>query len=225
MGNSINTGLLAAFRVFNGLAPRTAPRSINVIIDFSVANPQPIDLVVAQDAERLEWVQTIFIDNSTNSSAMTVLSINANQKIICPPFAQGYFPILVPNDPKFIFSTTGTPQIPVAFLSMCMPCMVWNSINVLGTQGYDGSTTITTGGTAQNLFAGATPTNGFAIYNPDAANDLWVSDSTTAAINGVGSIRVAANGGGYETPPDYKPIGPISIVAASTGAKITARRW
>ena len=91
--------------------------------------------------------------------------------------------------------------------------------------GYDGSTTIITGGTAQNLFGGKTPSNGFAIYNPDAVNDLWVSDSTTAAVNGVGSVRVIANGGGYETPPTYRPVGPVSIISASTGAKITARGW
>ncbi len=89
----------------------------------------------------------------------------------------------------------------------------------------DGSATITTGGTAQNLFGGATPTNGFAIYNPDPVNDLWISDTTTAAANGLGSIRVVANGGGYETPPGCKPIGAVSVIGAVTAQKITARRW
>lgn len=223
--SSINSAMLAAYRVFNGLAPRKGPRSIAVTLDFSVVNPLTLDLVVAQDMDRLEWVQTIFIDNSTNSSAFTAQSINSNQNITCPPFAQGYFPILVPGDPKFIFSTTGTPKIPVAFLSMAMSCMVWNAINVLGTQGFDGSTTITTGGTAQYLFGGATPINGFEITNPDAVNDLWFSDSTIAAVNGVGSTRVVANGGSYDTPPDYKPVGAVSIISATSGAKITAKRW
>jgi hypothetical protein len=94
-----------------------------------------------------------------------------------------------------------------------------------GSTGSDGSTTVTTGGTAQNLFGGVTPTNGFSVYNPDAVNDLWLSDSTTAAANGQGSIRIVANGGGYETPPGYKPFAAVSIVGAVTGQKITARRW
>jgi hypothetical protein len=89
----------------------------------------------------------------------------------------------------------------------------------------DGSTAITTGGTAQALFNGTIPANGFAIYNPDSSNDLWVSDSTTAAANGQGSIRVVANGGGYETPQNYRPLGAVSIIGAVTGQKITARRW
>lgn len=96
---------------------------------------------------------------------------------------------------------------------------------MIGWPGASGDTTITLGGTAQNLFNGVTPTNGFAVYNPDATEDLWISDSTTAAPNGQGSIRVVANGGGYETPNGYRPIGPVSIVGATTGHKITARMW
>jgi hypothetical protein len=89
----------------------------------------------------------------------------------------------------------------------------------------DGSTTITTGGTAQNLFGGASPANGYAICNPDTVNDLWVSDSTTAVANGAGCFRVAANGGYYATEPNQKPLGAVSIVGSTTGQKITARRW
>ena len=89
----------------------------------------------------------------------------------------------------------------------------------------DGSTTITAGGTAQTLFSSIVPVNGFAIYNPDPVNDLWVSDSTTALANGTGSVRVPANGGWYETPKGYSSVGAVSIVGAVTGQKITARRW
>ena len=98
-------------------------------------------------------------------------------------------------------------------------------VSLVGAVASSGDTSIATGGTAQTLFAGVIPTNGFAIYNPDISNDLWISDSTTAAANGQGSIRVVANGGGYETPPGYKPFGPVSIVGAVTAQKITARKW
>ena len=91
--------------------------------------------------------------------------------------------------------------------------------------GYDSSTTITAGGTSQNLFDGATPANGFAVYNPDATNDLWISDTVTAVANGTGCIKVVANGGGYETPLGYKPMGAVRIVGAVTGQKFTAKRW
>jgi hypothetical protein len=96
---------------------------------------------------------------------------------------------------------------------------------LLGQTGADGSTSISTGGTAQNLFSGTTPTNGFEVCNPDPSEDLWISDSTTAALNGQGSYRVAPAGGTYTTPAGYKPIGAVSAIATTTGHKITARRW
>lgn len=89
----------------------------------------------------------------------------------------------------------------------------------------DGSTTITTGGTAQNAFAAAAVVNGYEIVNPDATEDMWVSDTTTAVANGTGCIRVAANGGAYSSPPGMKPSAAVSVVAATTGHKFTARRW
>lgn len=96
---------------------------------------------------------------------------------------------------------------------------------VSGYAGSAGDASIATGGTAQTLFGGATPVNGWAIDNPNVSDDLWCSDSTTAAINGQGSYRIAANGGGHETPQLYKPVGPLSCVGPVTGDKITARRW
>jgi hypothetical protein len=89
----------------------------------------------------------------------------------------------------------------------------------------DCSTTITTGGTAQILCGGVVPKTGFKITNPDPAQDLWASDVGTAMANGMGSTRIAANGGYWALEPGEKPLGAISIVGAVTGQKITAKRW
>ncbi len=86
------------------------------------------------------------------------------------------------------------------------------------------STTITTGGTAQTISGGA-PTNGFEICNPDAVEEAWVSDLTTAAANGTGSYRVPPNGGCYLPPSGARPAGSISVIAATTGHKLTIRTW
>ncbi len=98
-------------------------------------------------------------------------------------------------------------------------------VSPVSATGVDGSTTITTGGTAQALFSGATPVHGYEVCNPDPSNDLWISDTTTAAANGQGSIRVALNGGCYTTPVGFAPPQAVSIVGPATGQKITARKW
>jgi hypothetical protein len=99
------------------------------------------------------------------------------------------------------------------------------AITIPGDPASDGSGTITLGGTAQTLFGAVVPTNGFGVYNPDPAEDLWISLFSTAAIGASGSVRLAANGGWYETPPNMKPSNTVSIIAATTGHKFTADKW
>ncbi len=88
----------------------------------------------------------------------------------------------------------------------------------------DGSAAIALGGTAQSLFAGTVPANGYSVSNPDAAEELWISDTTVAVANNTGSILVPP-GYEYTSPAGRKPIGAVSVVAATTGHKITASRW
>ena len=100
-----------------------------------------------------------------------------------------------------------------------------NALTVtIGKAATAGDVAVTAGGTAQTLFSGATPPNGWKVANPDPAEDLWVSDSTTAAPNGQGSYRVPA-GAIITTEPGERPVGPVSVYGASTGHIITARSW
>lgn len=90
----------------------------------------------------------------------------------------------------------------------------------------DGSGTIPAAGGAVLLFGGITPVVGYEICNVDDVQDLWISDTTTAAANGVGSIRISPGGGTYTTPRDYRPLGPVSAFSTKAGGhKVTARAW
>ena len=49
----------------------------------------------------------------------------------------------------------------------------------------DGSGTIAVGGVSQDLFAtlpGKVPVNGFEVINPDPTEDMWITDSASAAL-------------------------------------------
>lgn len=96
-------------------------------------------------------------------------------------------------------------------------------INVAGAAASDGSGAVSAGGSAQTLFGGIVPANGFLVQNNSSAV-LWVSDVGAAAAGG-GSIQVAANGGVFTTPPGYKPSGAVSLFGATTGQAFAARRW
>jgi hypothetical protein len=96
-------------------------------------------------------------------------------------------------------------------------------INTAATVASDGSGTLATGGSAQALFGGIVPANGFVVQNNSVAA-LWISDVGTASAGGA-SIQLAANGGIFATPSGYKPAGAVSLFGATTGQAFAARRW
>lgn len=223
----------AVFAVGNGMAPVKGCRTLPQKLTFPSDGIINFDLTLTQLNDALEFVQSFYYDNSANTSDVSLAVDISNQVLILPAGTQGYLPIIAPGDTRIVLTSVANAVLKLQLLNFPVPAIVWGGSSggssgspvTIGKQGADGSATITTGGTAQNLFSGVTPTNGYGIYNPDPANDLWVSDSTTAAANAAGSIRVPANGGYYETPPVYKPIGAVSIVGATTAQAITARKW
>ena len=96
-------------------------------------------------------------------------------------------------------------------------------INAAGAVASDGSGTLATGGSAQTLFGGIVPSNGFLVQNNSSAA-LWLSDVGIASAGGA-SIQIAANGGTFATPSGYKPAGAVSIFGATTGQAFAGRRW
>jgi hypothetical protein len=96
-------------------------------------------------------------------------------------------------------------------------------INTAGSSAVDGSGTVATGGSAQTLFGGIVPPNGFLVQN-NSSNPLWVSDVGVASAGGA-SIQLAANGGTFATGSGYKPAGAVSLYGATTGQAFAARQW
>ena len=95
-------------------------------------------------------------------------------------------------------------------------------INTSGTAAIDGSATVVAGGTAQTLFAGVVPINGYLLANNSSAI-LYVSDVGTATSGGA-SVPIPA-GAVFMTPSGYKPAGAVSLWGGATGQAFAARRW
>jgi hypothetical protein len=95
-------------------------------------------------------------------------------------------------------------------------------INTAGSPAIDGSGTVVAGGTAQMLFSGITPINGWLVANNSSAV-LYVSDVGTATPGGA-SIPIPA-ASLFATPSGYKSVGAVSIYGATTGQAYAARRW
>ena len=96
-------------------------------------------------------------------------------------------------------------------------------VNTAAAAASDGSGTVAAGGSAQSLFGGIVPANGFLVQNNSSAA-LWICDVGVAAAGGA-SVQIAANGGVFMTPSGYKPGGAVSLYGATTGQAFAARRW
>jgi len=95
-------------------------------------------------------------------------------------------------------------------------------VNTAGGAAVDGSGTVVTGGTAQVLFAGVVPSNGYLVAN-NSSETLYVSD-VGAASSGGASIPIAA-GAVFMTPSGYNPAGAVSLWGSTAGQAFAARRW
>jgi hypothetical protein len=89
----------------------------------------------------------------------------------------------------------------------------------------DGSGTIAVSGTAQNMFSGGVPSNGYMVQNTSSGT-LYISDIGAASAAGAGSTSIALQPGVlFETPVNYKPPGAVSIYGATAGQTFVARKW
>ncbi len=106
---------------------------------------------------------------------------------------------------------------PVLFPFLTAPTVAAPSFSAFDATG------ITTGGVAQALFGGAIPQSGFSVANL-STSDLWVSQTFTAAPNGLESIQILP-GATYGTPAWRLPVGPVTVWGSTTGQAFRANAW
>jgi hypothetical protein len=94
--------------------------------------------------------------------------------------------------------------------------------SVFKTTSTDRGSTITAGGTAQQLMAANSARRGFVIQN-QSLDDLYVNSLGVAAANQT-SLRIAP-GQLYETPVHHVGTGAISIFGATTGQAFYGREF
>lgn len=111
--------------LYNALIPKEGPRVYPLSLDFSADTSFSLDLLQIVNRGYMSFIQTIFVDNSLNDEAVTITPDIAYQPLKIPPRSQGYLPILVPNQPKLVFSSSGGVKVVVNLLNIPLPAQVW----------------------------------------------------------------------------------------------------
>jgi len=185
----------------NGSLPCEGTKVFPFVLDFTGGkNAYLIDLTQQAQQKQFTTLQTIYIDNSLNTAALSVICSVTNQVITCPALSQGYFPILQPMPPQFQVQTTGNLVVTIQLLNFYIPPAVWstpttssggllqvdipaldaiisggalqvNSPPVTVSGLVDGSSTITLGGTVQSALAANAARKYLSLSNPDTATE------------------------------------------------------
>lgn len=130
----ITQDALGDIGVQNQVLPSKGPMAVPVTFDFN-AHPggYQVNLQNMQALSRFSQLQTIFVDNSSNTIALTLIFTRTNQTLVIQPGRQGYYPVLAPNPIEFTAASAGsTASVRVQLLNFPLAPAEWtgNSSNI-----------------------------------------------------------------------------------------------
>ena len=113
----------------NQLLPEEGPRSIPLLLDFTVAATWDLDAELLQARGFFSMIQSIFIDASMSGVNVSV-TVNGTGQVITAKFrTQGYYSLLVPNPVRLTFSSVGgVAGVRIQLLNVPIPGAVWSTI-------------------------------------------------------------------------------------------------
>lgn len=114
-------------RIENALVPNEGPKIVPLNLDFAIVGTYEIDLTLAINQRKIEIVQGIYIDNSLNTSPFSIVAESSKQKISIAAGAQGYYPLLAGQYPRFTCTSAGAFVVYIAFLNVPVPALQWNT--------------------------------------------------------------------------------------------------
>lgn len=214
-----------SFGIANVIIPRGGPKTVPVILDFTGTDGTvEVDGSQLVQQNKIEYIQCLYVDNHDNPNPLIINTDLTQQRIVVPANSQGYYSILQPNPPKFIFETTiGAFTVPVQFLNVPVQPCVWGdtlgggggggggAVNPTGPT-IDDYSIMSMSGASENVLAVGEAAHYLAIMS-DAANpdvimiNLAGGDADTTGIplspggsltieNGVANAVTASDWGG-----------------------------
>lgn len=131
MSNATN---VRVFPLQNGKIMSEGSRAVTGTFDFTSVNQYTADLTQQQELGFVGAVQSLYIDNSQNASALTVYIQTTGQRIVAPPHTIGYYPCYVNNPPVFLVTSTAgdpfppatSPIVTILFLNFPQAPWIWD---------------------------------------------------------------------------------------------------
>jgi hypothetical protein len=116
------------FGIANVVVPPGGPKCVPTFVDFSNAASVLLDGSQIVQQGKIEYLQGVFIDNSSNANTLSLTMSTTGQKIVAPAQSQGYYSIMVPDPPQITAETTQVNGlvIPMFFYNVPIQPAVWS---------------------------------------------------------------------------------------------------
>jgi len=208
----------------NALVPPEGPKSIYIAIDFTVAATAFIDFTLATMGAKITAIQSLWFDNSNNSESVEIDVQGTGQVITVPAGAQGTFPVIAANRPKFNVASPGNVIVRTCWLNVPLPANLWFPLAANPSGGAAPlAFAVAVGGTAVAAFSNARLSAG-AIVNPFAATESLFVDlvnvAGTTAPGTHGTTVELVPGQAFDLPANFG--GVVSVNAVTSGHAFTA---
>lgn len=199
-----------SIRIENALVPDEGPKIVPINLEFGAIASYEIDLTLSISQRKIRIVQGIYIDNSQNSNPFTIEAQASKQRITVQPGAQGYYPLLAGQFPRFTCSSNGTALVYIAFLNVPVPALQWNT-------GLGASIGV--------VDQGAAGTQAWPIRIENATGDIDATNPLIIApvdpvITGTTTIAAAANVSGFIAINEGYTLATLFPPAAWTAASL-----
>lgn len=227
-------------QIGNARMPVQGSSAATIILDFTGASSLSLNFRSAYDSGAFDFIQCVFIDNSQNPNAFTLICTRTGQegfRIIAEPNSQGIYPITMhPQDGELVGETTIGVEIPLVFYNCPMPIGTWGPISATATfatpQGTftDRSGVVAAGATSQTLMAVNAARKRFIIENPVSAasqgivtaESLFVNFTVNAGVNDGISFEISP-GGSFDSGAGPVSTEKITVTATTTNHKYIAK--
>jgi hypothetical protein len=103
-----------ALKTAAGSYPSQGNRELYVNLNFTNVASITSDLFQEMEKGKIESIQSVFVDNSTNPNPLTIV-FNQLYTLVVQPFKQGIFPVIAQGKVAYVATTPAGVQIPVFF--------------------------------------------------------------------------------------------------------------
>lgn len=225
-----------AFPVFNGYAPKEGPKALPVDFDFTTLGTFAFDLMLENSEGVIQFVQSVYVDNSDNPGALTMRFAQTGQRLVIPANSQGQYPVICPDQTQVVMScpVSALAKGRAIFMNVPMPYTQWGPQTINANQNVivspssksttqNGSGVIASANTSQLVFSQNNNRLGLFIENPSVSTGVLYVEFGTPATTG-SSIQLLP-GQSYQMTSTVITTDQVNVLSTTAGVGFIAKQF